>query len=85
MQATIQFCPHKITKVRSVLFINIHIKEGHGSENKGKSLKVVRTRVKRVLIYSKIENTTLSALPWTLVANFLSKEAIFCRYLPATA
>ena len=34
------------------------------------TLKVVRTRVKRVLIYSKIENAALWSLPWTQVANF---------------
>ena len=45
--------------------------------------KVVRTRVKFVLIYSKIKNAALSSLPWTLVANFISKGTIFCRYVPA--
>ena len=49
------------------------------------SLKVVRTRAKRVLVYSKIENTTLSALPWTQVANFISQGTIFCSYVAATA
>ena len=38
------------------------------------TLKVVRTRIKRVLIYLKIENATLSSLPWTQVANFISKR-----------
>ena len=40
-------------------------------------MKVVRTRVKRVLFNSKIENATLCALPWTLVANVISKGTIF--------
>ena len=35
------------------------------------TLKVVRARVKRVLIYSKIENAILCSLPWTQVANFI--------------
>ena len=49
------------------------------------SLKVVRTGVKRVLIYSETENATPSALPWTLFANFTSKTIIFCSYVPAAA
>ena len=34
------------------------------------TLKVVRTRVKYVLVNSKIENAILCSLPWTQVANF---------------
>ena len=34
------------------------------------TLKVVTTRIKRVLIYSKIVNATISSLPGTLVENF---------------
>ena len=48
------------------------------------TLKVVRTRVKRVLIYLKIENTTLCSLPWTQVAHFISRGTIFCSLVPAT-
>ena len=48
------------------------------------TLKEVRTRVKCVLIYSNIENATLYSLPWTKVANFISKRKIFCSYVPAT-
>ena len=44
---------------------------------------MVRTREKRVLFYSKIKTATLSVLPWTLVANFISKGTIFCTYIPA--
>ena len=32
------------------------------------------------LIYSKIENATLCSLPWTQVANYISKRS----YVPAT-
>ena len=48
------------------------------------TLKVVRTRVKRVLIYSKIENAVLCSLPWTQLEKFISKGTIFCNYVPAT-
>ena len=41
------------------------------------TVKVVRTRLKLVLIYSKIDNATLCSLPWTQVANFISKGATF--------
>ena len=37
------------------------------------TLKVVRTRVKYVLMYSKTDNAILRSLPWTEVANFISK------------
>ena len=47
------------------------------------TLKVVRTRVKRVLIYSMIENAPLSLLAWTQVANFISKRTTVCSYVPA--
>ena len=49
------------------------------------ALKVDRARVKCVLIYSHIENVTLCLLPWTQVANFISKQTIFRSYIPATA
>ena len=49
------------------------------------TLKVVRTRLKRVLIYSKIDNAFLCSLPWTHVAYFISKGTTFCSYLPAPA
>ena len=49
------------------------------------TLKVVRTKVKRLVIYSKIENPTLCSLPFTQVANFISKRTIFCCCVPATA
>ena len=49
------------------------------------TLKSVRTRVKRVLVYSKIENAVLCWLPWTQVANCISKGTIFCSYVPTTA
>ena len=49
------------------------------------TLKVVRTGVKRVLIYSKIENATFCSLPWTRAVNFISKGTVFCSYVPATA
>ena len=48
------------------------------------TLKVVRTKLKRVLIYSKIEKAILCLLPWTQVANFVSKGTIFfnvCVYV----
>ena len=38
------------------------------------TLKMVRTGVKRVLIYSKIENATLCSLPWTQAVNFYFKR-----------
>ena len=41
------------------------------------TLKVVKARLKRVLIYSKIQNATLCLLPWTQVAHFISKGTIF--------
>ena len=47
-------------------------------------LIVVRARVTCVLIYSNIQNATLCSLPWTQVANFISKRTIFCSYVPAT-
>ena len=37
------------------------------------TLRVVRTRVKYVLVYLKIENATLCSLPWTQVSNCISK------------
>ena len=46
-------------------------------------LKVVRTRVKRILVYSMTQNAIRSALPWTVVAKCISKGAAFCSYLPA--
>ena len=45
------------------------------------TLKVVRTRVKRVLMYSMIENATLSSFPWTQVTNCISKGTIFVATL----
>ena len=48
------------------------------------TLKVVRTRVKRVPIYSKLDNATFRSLPWTQVVNFIPKETILCSYVPAT-
>ena len=42
------------------------------------TLKVVRTRVKYVLIYLKIENVILCSLPWTQVANLISKGTKLC-------
>ena len=62
----------------------IDLREGTVVETKA-TLKVARTGVKRVLVYSKIENGTLCSLPWTQVVNFMSKGTIFCRYVPATA
>ena len=53
-------------------------------ETKG-ILKVVRTRVRRVLIYSNIDSATLCLLPWTQDANFISKGAIFFSHVPSTA
>ena len=47
------------------------------------TLKVVRARAKRVLIYLMIKNVTPSSLPWTLVANCISKGTIFCSHVPA--
>ena len=47
------------------------------------SLKVVRARLKTYIL--KIKNATLCSLPWTQVANFISKVKIFCCYVPATA
>ena len=41
------------------------------------TLKVVRTRVKYFLMYSKTENAILRSLPWTQVANFISKGQCF--------
>ena len=41
------------------------------------TLKVVRTRVKRVLVYSMVENSLLSLLPWKQVANSILKGTIF--------
>ena len=50
------------------------------------TLKVVRTRLMRVLIYSKKDNATLCSSPWTHVVNFISKGTIFrSLYVPATA
>ena len=49
------------------------------------SLKVLRTSVKRVLIYSKIEKAILCSLPWAQVANFVSKGAITCSDVPTIA
>ena len=49
------------------------------------TLKVVRARVKRVLIYANIENVTLRSLPRIQIANFISKRTMFCTYVPATA
>ena len=49
------------------------------------NLKVARTRLKRVLVYSKIDNATLCSLPWTQVVNFIPKRTIFCSYVPVTA
>ena len=40
------------------------------------TLKVVRTREKRVLIYWKIEHATLCSLPWTQVANYFKRDNI---------
>ena len=48
------------------------------------TLKVVRTRVQRVLLYSKTENATLCSLPWTQAVNFISKGTMFCSYAPTT-
>ena len=48
------------------------------------TVKVVRARVKRVLIYLKIEIATLSSLPRTLVTNFVPKGTLLCSYVPAT-
>ena len=42
------------------------------------TLKVVRTRLKRVLIYSKIDNATICSLPWTQVVHFILEGTIFC-------
>ena len=49
------------------------------------TLKVVKTRLEHVLIYSKIENASLCPLPWTQVANFISEGTMFCNYVSATA
>ena len=49
------------------------------------TLKVVRTREKRLLTYTKIENAILCSLSWTHVANFISKGTIYCSYVPETA
>ena len=38
---------------------------GHTVEETKATLKVVRTRVKRVLMYTRIENAALCLLPWT--------------------
>ena len=43
------------------------------------TLKVVRTRFRRVLIYSKIDNATRGSLPWTQVVNFISKGTMLCK------
>ena len=48
------------------------------------TLKVVRTRVKSVLIFSNIETAALCSLPWTHVANFISKRTMLCSSVPAT-
>ena len=49
------------------------------------TLKVVRTREKRLLTYTKIENAILCSLSWTHVANFISKGTIYCSCVPETA
>ena len=42
-------------------------------------LKVVTPRIKRVLIYSKIENATLYSLPWTyLLTTYLLTYLLAC-------
>ena len=51
----------------------IRILRGNTAVETKATSKVNRTRVKRVLIYSKIENATLCSLPWTQVANFFSE------------
>ena len=79
-------CPH----LESILFhcfygCFVFFKARHGSRNKGyTTLKVVGTRLKRVLIYSKIDNATLCSLPWTRVVNFISKGTTFCSYVPVS-
>ena len=45
------------------------------------TLKVVRTGVKRVLMYSKVENATFCSFPWTQTVNFISKGTIFHSYV----
>ena len=47
------------------------------------TLKVFRTIVKRVLLYSMTETAPLSLLPWTQVTNVISKGTLFCCYVPA--
>ena len=51
------------------------------------TLKVVRTRVEHVLIIIFIDRECypFSSIPWTQVANFISKGTVFCSYEPATA
>ena len=45
------------------------------------TLTLARTRVKSVLIFSKIENAALCSLPWTQVANFIFQKG---QYFVAT-
>ena len=48
------------------------------------TLKVVRTRIQYVLIYSKIENALFWSILWTQVANCTLKGTMFGSYVPAT-
>ena len=45
------------------------------------TLKVVRARVNRVLIYSRIENATLSLLPWTLQTLFQNGQYFVATFV----
>ena len=49
------------------------------------TLKVARTKGKRVPIYWKKEDAILCSLPRTQVTNFISKGTLFCSYVAATA
>ena len=55
------------------------------TQNKSKVCPyILRTRVKYVLIYSKMENVILCSLPWTHVANLIWKGTVFRNNTPAT-